>query len=61
LNPENGWVVLANLIPWDGSCNIYLKAVPKKEAGRPGLSPKIVIAILIIEHLCGIDDHETVD
>jgi hypothetical protein len=33
LNPENRWVVLANLIPWDEIRNIYLKAVPKKETG----------------------------
>jgi hypothetical protein len=61
LNPENRWVVLANLIPWDEICNIYLKAVPKKETGRPGLNPRIVLGSIIIKHLCDIDDRETVD
>ncbi|WP_281298630.1 transposase [Flavobacterium limnophilum] len=61
LNPENRWVVLANLIPWDEICNIYLKAVPKKQTGRPGLNPRIVLGAIIIKHLCDIDDRETVD
>lgn len=61
LNPENRWIVLANLIPWDDICNIYLKAVPKKETGRPGLNPRIVLGSIIIKHLCDIDDREAVD
>jgi hypothetical protein len=61
LNSDNRWVVLANLIPWDEICNIYLKAVPKKETGRPGLNPRIVLGSIIIKHLCDIDDRETVD
>ncbi len=61
LNPENRWRVLLNLIPWDEICNIYLKAVPKKQTGRPGLNPIIVLGSIIIKHLCDIDDRETVD
>lgn len=61
LNPENRWVILAKLIPWDEICNIYLKSVPKKETGRPGLNHRIVLGSIIIKHLCDIDDRETVD
>ena len=61
LNPENRWVVLAKLIPWDEICNIYLKAVPKQITGRPGLSPRVVLGATIIKHLCDIDDRETVN
>jgi IS5 family transposase len=60
LNPENRWVVLAKLIPWDEICNIYLKVVPKSTTGRPGLNPRIVLGSIIIKHLCDIDDRETV-
>jgi hypothetical protein len=56
LNPANRWVVLANLIPWDEICNIYLKAVPKKDTGCPGLNPRIVLGSIIIKHLCDIDE-----
>jgi IS5 family transposase len=61
LNPKNRWVVLANLIPWDEICNIYLKYVPQKGTGRPGLNPRVVLGSIIIKHLCDIDDRETVD
>ena len=60
LNPENRWVVLAKLIPWDKICDIYRKAVPKSTTGRPGLNPRIVLGSIIIKHLCNIDDRETV-
>lgn len=59
LNPENRWVILAKLIPWDEICNIYLKAVPQKTTGRPGLSPRVVLGAIIIKHLCDTDDRET--
>ena len=61
LNPENRWVVLARLIPWDEICSIYLKHIPQKSTGRPSLNPRIVLGSIIIKHLCDIDDRETVE
>lgn len=60
LNPENRWVVLAKLLPWDDLSEIYLKEVPERSTGRPGLNPRIIIGSLIIKHLCDLDDRETV-
>lgn len=61
LNPNNRWVVLARLIPWDDVCSIYHKHVGVSNTGRPPLNPRIVIGSLIIKHLCNLDDRETVD
>lgn len=61
LNPQNCWVVLARLIPWDEICNIYLKHTGISPTGRPPISPRIVLGSLIIKHLCNLDDRETVD
>jgi hypothetical protein len=61
LNPENRWVVLAHLIPWDEICNMYLKHVGISSTGRPALSPRVVIGSLIIKHMCNLDDREAVD
>lgn len=61
LNPQNRWVVLAQLIPWDDVCNLYLKNVGVSQTGRPPLSPRIVIGSLIIKHMCNLDDRETVE
>ena len=61
LNPNNRWVVLARLIPWDDVCSIYNRHVGVSNTGRPPLNPRIVIGSLIIKHLCNLDDRETVD
>ena len=61
LNPNNRWVVLSRLMPWDEVCNLYLKNVGVSSTGRPALSPRVIIGSLIIKHLCNLDDRETVD
>jgi IS5 family transposase len=61
LNPNNRWVVLAGLIPWDEICSLYLKSVSVSNIGRPPLNPRIVIGSLIIKHMCNLDDREAVD
>lgn len=58
---DNRWVVLADLIPWDEICGLYLKHVGISDTGRPPLSPRLVIGSIIIKHLCNLDDRETVD
>lgn len=60
LNPNNRWVVLAKLIPWDEISGIYLKHQGISSTGRPPLSPRVIIGSLIIKHLCDLDDRETV-
>ncbi len=61
LNPQNRWVVLAHLIPWDEVCNLYKKHIGISTTGRPPLSPRLVLGALIIKHLCNLDDREAVD
>jgi transposase, IS5 family len=61
LNSKNRWVVLANLIPWDEICNLYLKNSGASNTGRPPINARIVIGSLFIKHLCKLDDRETVD
>lgn len=61
LNPDNRWVRLAKLLPWDDLCSIYRKHFPEKSTGRPDLSPRVVLGSIIIKHLCNLDDRETVD
>jgi len=61
LNPENRWVRLAKLLPWDDLCSIYRKHIPEKETGRPDLNPRLVLGAIMIKHICDLDDRETVD
>lgn len=61
LNPDNRWVRLAKLLPWDDLTAIYRKHFPEKQTGRPDLSPRLVLGSIIIKHICDLDDRETVD
>jgi hypothetical protein len=61
LNPENRWVRLAKLLPWDDICSIYRKHFPEKDTGRPDLNPRLVLGAIMIKHICDLDDRETVD
>lgn len=61
LSQTNRWVVLADLLPWDEICNLYLKFVPVSSTGRPPLNPRVVLGSLIIKHLCNLDDRDAVD
>src|SRR5674476_226654 len=61
LNPNNRWVVLAHLLPWDEICSLYYKNVGISNTGRPPLNPRIVVGAIIIKHMCNLDDRETVE
>lgn len=60
LNANNRWVILANRLPWDEVCNTYLKHTGLNSTGRPAISPRVVIASIIIKHICNLDDRETI-
>lgn len=60
MNPQNRWVRMAQVIPWDELVGAYNKAM-REDFGRPGINPRIVIGSLIIKHMCGFSDEETVE
>lgn len=59
LLPDNRWVQLSRIIPWDKYASIYMR-VMDSSTGRPGLSPRIVLGALIIKHLEKLDDRGTI-
>src|ERR1051325_2681400 len=60
LNPDNRWVKLAHLIPWDGIVSIYNRQFVSSE-GRPPISGRIIIGALIIKHIESFTDRATVE
>ncbi|MFC2110859.1 transposase, partial [Bacteroidota bacterium] len=60
LNPENRWVKLASLIPWDELAAIYSKTL-QSDRGRYSVDIRTVIAALIVKHKLKLDDRGTVD
>ena len=49
LRPDNRWVQLAELIPWDELAGIYAKNL-NPNAGRLSVDIRIVIGALVIKH-----------
>lgn len=59
LNPENRWVKMAKLIPWDELAAIYARNLDSK-SGRQSVDIRLVIGALIIKHKQKLTDRETV-
>lgn len=60
LDPNNRWVVLANVIPWDSLADIYSKQLNNKVKGANNINPRVIIGSLIIKHMCSLSDRETI-
>lgn len=59
LDPENRWVKLAELIPWDDLAKIYIRKLDAT-AGRNSVDVRIVLAAIIIKHKLMLDDRGTI-
>lgn len=55
LSPDNRWVELSKIVPWDKFASVYM-SVMSTDMGRQGLSPRLVLGALIIKHLENLDD-----
>lgn len=60
LSPDNRWVKLAVLIPWDALAEVYSKSL-RSNSGRKSINARMVIAAIIIKHRLGLDDRGCVD
>ena len=60
LNPQNRWVILADLIPWDELANVYSRHL-QSDCGRLSVDIRTVFGALIVKHKLRLDDRGTVD
>lgn len=61
LNPENRWVILANLIPWREIEERYKKQLKDLTQGAHANSVRLALGALIIKERLGTSDVETVE
>jgi hypothetical protein len=61
LNPNNRWVRLAHIIPWDVLVGVYQKQLGNERTGADGINPRVAIGSMIIKHKCNLSDRETVE
>lgn len=59
LSPENRWVKLAEIIPWDALASVYLKQL-STNSGRESVDARMVVGAIIVKHKLRISDRETV-
>lgn len=55
LLPDNRWVTLSKIVPWDKFASIYISKM-NTTFGRPGVSPRAVLGAMIIKHIEKLDD-----
>lgn len=58
LNPNNRWIQLSYLLPWDKMVKIYKKKFSDK-MGAKATNPRIIIGAFIIKHKMNLSDDET--
>jgi len=59
LCPENRWVKLASIIPWDDLACVYSKSL-NSNYGRESIDVRMVIGAIIVKHRLGLDDRAVV-
>ena len=58
LDPENRWLKIANLLPWEEIESRYIRHY--SAIGRPSLDGRLVIGVLFLKHMTGFSDDEIV-
>ena len=59
LDPNNRWVKLSMIIPWDALVGLYDKTL-KGTTGRPPKNGRVIMGAMIIKHYCDFSDEETI-
>ena len=60
LNPENRWVILSEVIPWDELGAVYNNSISSR-MGAPALPSRVVIGAMIIKHMKKLSDEEAIE
>ena len=60
LDPDNRWVRLAQLVPWELAEAIYLKSLCDG-FGAPALPARVALGALLLKERLGLTDRETVE
>jgi len=58
LDPQNRWIQLSSILPWDRMVQIYQKKF-SSTMGAKSINPRCVIGAFIIKHKLGLSDVET--
>ena len=60
LGPDNRWVKLAGLLPWDEMAQIYFRSL-STGMGRPSIDARIALGALIAKHRLNLSGREAIE
>lgn len=60
LNPDNRWIQLSSIIPWDKLVARWSQAY-NNQLGASGVNPRVLIGALIIKHKMNLTDEHTIE
>lgn len=59
LAPDNRWVKMAEIVPWDDFANVIQKRM-SKQRGRGSIDLRVVIGALLVKYIMNLPDEETI-
>ena len=59
LNPDNRWVKMATLVPWDDMAKIFFSRM-SPDQGRGSIDLRIVLGALLVKHIESLSDEDTI-
>ncbi|MBK8493202.1 MAG: transposase [Saprospirales bacterium] len=59
LSPENRWVKMAELVPWDQMAQVFFSCL-STDQGRPTVDLRIILGALMVKHIEGLSDEDTI-
>jgi hypothetical protein len=59
LDPNNRWVKMAELVPWDNMAKVFFDHM-SPDQGRTSIDLRIVLGALLVKHIEGLSDEDTI-
>jgi hypothetical protein len=59
LSPENRWVRMAEVVPWDEMAQVFFSYL-SADQGRPTVDLRIILGALLVKHIEGLSDEDTI-
>lgn len=59
LDPRNRWVEMAQVVPWDQLATVFFSRM-SKDQGRASVDLRIVLGALLVKHIMGLSDEDTI-
>jgi hypothetical protein len=59
LDPENRWVKMADMVPWDAMAKVFYSRM-SKDVGRSSVDLRVVLGALLVKHIEGLSDEDAI-